>query len=128
MEIRTRIRNIREKKGLRARDVAQKVGISRPFYTLLENGNRRLTADLVRKIARALDVSVAQLFGEPAPPPGTPLTLQPGDLPALRAHLRPLLGNQTNEAVDAMITWLNTAEEDRQVPEEDEEKAEQGWG
>ena len=59
-----RIRAIRERKELTGRDVASVLGISRPYYTQLEGGKRRLSAEHVWRIALALDVRVGQLFGE----------------------------------------------------------------
>ena len=59
-----RIRAFRQAKELTAREVAKALGISRPYYTQLEGGKRRLSAEHVRQIALALDVRVGQLFGE----------------------------------------------------------------
>ena len=62
--MRRRVRVIRLAKGLTGRDVAKALGISRPYYSQLEGGSRRLSAEHVWRIALALDVRVGQLFGE----------------------------------------------------------------
>lgn len=62
--IRARIRAIREAQGLRALDMAESIGVSRPFYTQLEGGQRRLTVDNLFKIIRALGVSISEICGE----------------------------------------------------------------
>ena len=59
-----RIKAIRERKELKGRDVAKALGIFRPYYSQLEGGSRRLSAEHVWRIALALDVRVGQLFGE----------------------------------------------------------------
>jgi len=65
VQIRTRIRALREGRGLRAQDVAEKLGLSRSYYSQLESGARNLTAKHLIKIARILDVSVNHLVGSP---------------------------------------------------------------
>ena len=57
-----RIRAIREQKGLSAADVAKYMGISRPFYTLIEGGKRRLTVDHLERIAGALGMTVSEIY------------------------------------------------------------------
>ena len=63
-QVRKRIRSIREEKGLRALDVAEKIGVSRPFFTQMESGARGLTVYYLFKIAKALDVTIGKLCGE----------------------------------------------------------------
>ncbi len=62
--IREKIRAIRIQKGLSAKEVAESIGISRPYYTQLELGSRRLSAEHVQNIAIALDVLISELYGE----------------------------------------------------------------
>ena len=79
------IKSIRQQTGLRASDVAEAVGLSRPYYTQLEGGTRRLSADHVRRIAQVLAVPVADLFevegGERKPKTGRRKKMK---------HLKPL--------------------------------------
>ena len=108
-EIATRIRRTREFKGLPATEIARQVGVSRPYYSLLETGKRRLSAEHVWKIARALGVSVAELYGEMDAQDRTehrPTLLRPGEhmhrinRAALHKRLRPLLREQTDDTVE----------------------------
>ena len=102
-----RIRALRERKGIRAKDVAEAIGISRPYYTLIESGNRRLTAEQVSKIAAVLGVSVGELYGEGRAKDGRRSNyLQPINTPELREKLRPILGDRTEDAVDCLQAWF----------------------
>ncbi len=53
----TRVKEIRLNKGIKAKYVAEKAGLSPSEYSAVENGRRRLTADLVVSIANALGVT-----------------------------------------------------------------------
>jgi len=60
--VRANIRKTRKDKGLSAQKVAEKVGISRPFYTQLEGGTRRLSVDYLLAISKGLGVDVRDLL------------------------------------------------------------------
>ncbi|MCU0445667.1 MAG: helix-turn-helix domain-containing protein [Microscillaceae bacterium] len=65
MEIHERIKLIRERKGLKQSDVADKIGIERPNFTHWEKRGKRLTFEQLEQIAEALEVSIKEiLFGE----------------------------------------------------------------
>lgn len=51
------VKKIREGSGLKAKFVAGKIGLSPSEYSAIENGRRRLTAELVVKIAQVLGVT-----------------------------------------------------------------------
>ena len=53
----------REEKGLSARKVAELLGISESYYSLIEKGERQKTLDfsLVVMLSRILDVSMATI-------------------------------------------------------------------
>ena len=53
----TRVKEIRLNKGIKAKYVAEKAGLSPSEYSAVENGRRRLTADLIVSIANALGVT-----------------------------------------------------------------------
>lgn len=57
-----RIREIRQKRGLSVAELASRVGTSQPQLTRLETGQRRLTEDWLRRLAKALDVEPAELI------------------------------------------------------------------
>lgn len=108
------IKGIRQQTGLRASDVAAAIGLSRPYYTQLEGGTRRLSAEHVRKIAQVLGVPVAELFageeegrGKGAPPKGKMKHLKPLNSAELRRRLKPLVGEHTEDAVQCiqMLVW-----------------------
>lgn len=49
------LKNMRLKKNMRQREVAEKSGITRCYYTLIENGNRTPKPEHAQSIAKALD-------------------------------------------------------------------------
>lgn len=56
------IRLVREAKGMRASQLAQRVGISNPFLSLIEQGRRQPSLDVVDRLARALGVPTESLI------------------------------------------------------------------
>lgn len=50
------IRIFRQAKSMRVGDVARQSGISMPFLSLVESGNRQPSIDVLRRIAASLDV------------------------------------------------------------------------
>lgn len=57
-----RIKEIRERRGLSTAQLAALVGTSQPQITRLENGERKLTAEWMSRLAQALDCSPADLL------------------------------------------------------------------
>lgn len=55
--MRIRIAELREKRGIKQGELAERVGISRAFLSQLEHGLRHLKPDLQKKIADALGVN-----------------------------------------------------------------------
>lgn len=53
------IRERRENMGLRQEDAAKQIGVSRGFYSHLENGNRSFDLAMAFKICRALGLSMS---------------------------------------------------------------------
>lgn len=60
-----RIREIRESKGLTEAALADLVGTSQATIHRLETGERKLTEDWMRAIAKALEVTPADLISAP---------------------------------------------------------------
>ena len=58
-----RIRELREAKGLSQDELGGRVGTNKFKVSRIENGETRLDLDLAVKIARALDVTVADVLG-----------------------------------------------------------------
>lgn len=56
------LQTIREDKKLSHHQVAKLSGISRSFYTLIENGNRTPSIKVAKKISMALDLTLDEFF------------------------------------------------------------------
>lgn len=61
----TAMKRIRKARGLRQRDVAEKLGIATHSYTRYECGNRRPNIYILLKIADILGVKASELLEEP---------------------------------------------------------------
>ncbi len=61
------VRVWREHRGLTARSVAQKAGLSSPMMTAIETGKRIPSLPMARAIAAALDVGLDDLFLDASP-------------------------------------------------------------
>lgn len=59
--MRVLIQKLRKEAGISQGELANMVGIQRPYLSQLENGNRKLTLEMQEQIARALNVAPAQL-------------------------------------------------------------------
>ena len=115
MDIRKRIRALREQKGLSADVMAHRLKISRPFYTQLEGGKRRISVEYLEGIARALNMTVAELYSESPlqsveEPPQKARHLRPVNTAELRAKLEPLLGNRTADFMTCYQLWSHAPE------------------
>jgi transcriptional regulator with XRE-family HTH domain len=58
------IRELRKKRGLRQEDLASLVGVSKDTVTRWESGKREPGAEALKKLAVALETSIAYLMGE----------------------------------------------------------------
>lgn len=58
------LKNIRESKGISQQNVAEKVGITRQYYQLIEAGERQQKMDitLIAKLSQVLGVSMNQII------------------------------------------------------------------
>ena len=111
VDIRKRIRELRKKKGMSAKDVSERMGISRPFYTQLEGGTRRLSVQYLEGVAKALGTTVADLYREdplPASRASWARQMPPSRVPELAEKLRPYLGEQS-ETIAARLQSYSTA-------------------
>ena len=63
MKTNIKLREYRKKRNLTAEQLASALGVSIATYYKYENGERKLTADTLCKIAKVLDVSVDVLLG-----------------------------------------------------------------
>ena len=116
------IKAIRLSLGLTGAQVSTAIGLSRPYYTQLEGGTRRLSADHVRKIAHVLGVPVGELYeGAGKARPGKPRRgrqtshLRPLNTAELRRRLEPLLGKQTGDAVQCIRMLVTAPKETKEA-------------
>lgn len=61
----TAIRTFRTIRGLSRDELAQKVGVSYPYFANIENEHKDGTPELIHRIALALDVPVAAILRQP---------------------------------------------------------------
>lgn len=59
-----RLKTIREERGMKREEVAQKIGTSQAIIGRYERGERTPSVDIAKNIARALDVSLDYLAGD----------------------------------------------------------------
>jgi transcriptional regulator with XRE-family HTH domain len=62
----TRLRKLREERGWRLEDLAERTGLSRPYLSRLESGERQPSLTALFSVAQAYGVTFASLF-EPEP-------------------------------------------------------------
>jgi transcriptional regulator with XRE-family HTH domain len=62
LELGTRIRSLRQARHMTLRDVAQRAGVTESFLSQVERDVASPSIATVHRIARALDLSIAQLF------------------------------------------------------------------
>ena len=61
-QVRHRITELRQERGLSQKEMSKRMGISRSFYTQLENGYRRLDLVYLFMICGALGIEPAKLL------------------------------------------------------------------
>ncbi len=103
-EVRKRIRKLRDEKGLKAHDMAEMLGISRPFYTQLESGTRGISAINLFRIAKALEMTVGEVCGEKVE-----------DVGELRGHVIPVNNPNVYEVLHALLAEAPEEESDWQI-------------
>jgi putative transcriptional regulator len=57
-----KLKKIRIEQGLTSERVSQLLKISKPFYSQIENGRRRLSYDMAVRIARIFNMKPDELF------------------------------------------------------------------
>jgi transcriptional regulator with XRE-family HTH domain len=62
------LKRVRRSKGLTQQDLAELAGVSQYTITEIETGRREARPSTLRKLAKALDVEVADLFRESEAP------------------------------------------------------------
>lgn len=59
-----KLKKIRTENGITSEQMAKKLNISKPFYSQIENGRRRLSYDMAVKISNILKMMPDDLFYE----------------------------------------------------------------
>ena len=60
----SKLKKLRLKNNYTSKDIADILGISKPFYSQIENGRRRLTYDMAVRIASIFKMKPDELFYE----------------------------------------------------------------
>lgn len=60
----TKLKKIRKQNGLTSEKISNILGISKPFYSQIENGRRRLSYDMALKISDIFKMKPDDLFYE----------------------------------------------------------------
>ena len=79
-----RLRDARERARLSTRELAGRAGVSAGFISQLENGKCGVSVSVLKRIAAAVGVSVADLLSDEAPV----------SRPVLRSHERPVFSSE----------------------------------
>ena len=58
------IKELRKANGMQQREVAELLGVTQGFYSMLELGRRKLTVDYAKKIGEIYHIDWWLLFGE----------------------------------------------------------------
>ncbi|MBM6947842.1 helix-turn-helix domain-containing protein [Mordavella massiliensis] len=61
-ELGERIKELRKKTGLSQEKFALKIDMDRTYFATVESGKRNISLQNIEKIAKGLDVSLAELF------------------------------------------------------------------
>jgi transcriptional regulator with XRE-family HTH domain len=59
-----RLRELRERAGIRQGDLAARAGVSGPYLSSIEYGRGNPTLDVIVSLAKTLGVPVGRLFGD----------------------------------------------------------------
>lgn len=93
LQLGTRIRALRQARHLTLRDVAERAGVTESFLSQVERDVTSPSIATVQRIARALDLSIAQLFAE-----------DPGSGRVVRREARKRVAYPGLKSVDEFLT------------------------
>jgi transcriptional regulator with XRE-family HTH domain len=69
-----RAARLRKDRGITQKEMAERLGVSQPHVSFIENGETRLHGEMIAKLARTLGVSADELLGLKAPRPHSTAT------------------------------------------------------
>ena len=82
MDIGQRIHDLRYYRGITAKDLADKIGVSQSYISLLEHNKRRLNMEVLAKIAGVFEMTLGQFFaGAETPDAAEKIAGQAGPTP-----------------------------------------------
>lgn len=61
-KLRTWLKETREQSGLTQKELAHRIGVSRPAYTMIENGSRNPSVGIAKRIGLALEIDWTYFF------------------------------------------------------------------
>jgi transcriptional regulator with XRE-family HTH domain len=114
MLIGSRLRQLREQKGMSQGDIEERTGLLRCYVSRVENGHTVPSLETLERFAGVLDVPLYQLFcsGEEAPP--TPSLMPRKTLEEMTAHNCPV-GEDAQFLLKLRNVLTHLAEPDRNV-------------
>jgi transcriptional regulator with XRE-family HTH domain len=94
MSVPGRIRSLRRKRGLTVETLAAAVGIHKGHLSRIETGDKAPSLATLEAIARALEIGMAELFGEKA---------DAGDVVVVRRKARVVTGDSKTYLIEALM-------------------------
>lgn len=112
---------LRKKKGIDQKALAEKLEISQAMVSLLESGLRNCSLDLANKIARELSVTLEEIISEPPPYASLVRNMKYLSLRQLKIldslateFLRKVIPMDEQERLDAQAAFMYAQEQERE--------------
>lgn len=104
----TALRSVRLVKGLTQTELAARSGVDRSYISALENGRRKAPSwEIIVALARALDMSVAELLQWTEELPERPGVVHDRELEVLFSEIRRRSPRERDAVKRLMSTWLD---------------------
>lgn len=100
-----RIRELRERQDLSVRELAKRIQVTPPFLSDVELGRRHPSDEVLKKLARKLETTVADLQKHDARPPVQELKRMAASNPAMGFALRRMVDEGVSS--DELLEFLN---------------------
>ena len=104
-----RIRELRDQGDLSVRELARRLDVSAAFLSDVELGRRHPSADVLARLAKCLDTTVADLDQYDARPPVQELKRLSASNPAMGFALRKVVDQEVS--ADELLAFLKTHKE-----------------
>lgn len=103
MKLGTAIKLIRTSSGLKQKEIAERLGVTSNYISLVESGNREPSVSLLKRLARVLGVPVGLFF-----------LWEEDDLAASRKNVEKV--RQLLAQLEAMYVFANRAKSPKRTP------------